>query len=55
MGRNCDLSARGLAEIDEQTNAGARSCLISEGRYSPLSCDPARQMSSYLSLKIYLP
>ena len=48
---NFDLSARGLAGIDEQTNAVARSCLISGG-YSPLS---ARQISSCLPSKIYLP
>ena len=25
---NCVLSVRGLAEVNEQTNVGARSCLI---------------------------
>ena len=49
---NCNLSARGLAEIDKQTNVGAWSCLIPGGRFSPLLCDPSRQISSYLS---YLP
>jgi len=44
-------STRGLSEIDEQTDASARYCLISGG-YSPLSCNPARQISLCLSSKI---
>jgi len=44
-------STRGLSEIDQQMDVGARSRLISGG-YSPLSCDPARQISLCLSSKI---
>jgi len=55
METNCDLLAWGLTEIDEQTNVDTQSYLISRERYIVYCHVIARQISSYLPLKIYLP